>query len=97
MVRMRCYFCHKPIEIKERVGRQERCPFCDRDLHICKNCEFYGVTAYNECREPQAERVVDKEKSNFCDYFVFAKRVYDGPADNPAAAAKKKLEALFKR
>ncbi len=33
------------------------------------NCRFYDETAYNECSEPSAERVVDKEKSNFCDYF----------------------------
>jgi hypothetical protein len=32
-------------------------------------CSFYDSKVYNECRESNAERIVDKEKSNFCDYF----------------------------
>jgi hypothetical protein len=54
------------------------------------------VKSYNECREPQAERVVDKEKSNFCDFFT--------PRRSGAAAGApskddllKKLDDLFKK
>jgi len=32
-------------------------------------CSFYDSRVYNECRESNAERIVDKEKANFCDYF----------------------------
>ena len=32
-------------------------------------CEYYDPHSYNECREPIAERVLDKEKANFCDSF----------------------------
>jgi len=34
-------------------------------------CGFYDTSAYNECRESNADRILEKEKSNFCDYFVF--------------------------
>lgn len=98
-----CFFCHKDIEITDRIGRRETCPHCGLDLHICRNCEFYDSTAYNECREPQAERVVDKEKSNFCDYF--SPSSFPSPlgeragvrGSDPVAEAKKKLEGLFKK
>jgi len=97
---MQCYFCHKELEIGERVGRQDTCPHCSRDLHICKNCQFYDENAYNECHEPQADRVVEKERSNFCDYFVFITGGGDSRTaqkENSADETKRKLEALFKK
>ena len=32
-------------------------------------CQHYAPEHYNECREPVAERIVDKEQANFCDFF----------------------------
>ena len=92
----RCYSCNGEVVVSDRVGRNETCPQCNADLHCCRNCRFYDPASYNECREPQAERVVAKEPANFCDYFE--------PAETPrslkqgdAAAARQKLEGLFKR
>ncbi|MGH7880977.1 MAG: hypothetical protein ACREQD_16000, partial [Candidatus Binataceae bacterium] len=67
---MHCFHCGRPIEGKERVGFRDRCPACDRPVHACLNCEFYDRSYNNECREPQAERVVEKDRSNFCDFFA---------------------------
>ena len=61
---MICFFCGKDAGVFEFVGRGDSCPHCRSDLKVCKNCEFYDVQAYNECREPSAERVVKKEKAN---------------------------------
>ena len=36
---------------------------------MCLNCEHHDRAYNNQCRESQADRVVDKEKFNFCDYF----------------------------
>ncbi len=69
-----CFSCGQEILILERVGRRESCDHCGADLHCCKNCEFYDLSAYNECRESSAERVLDKEKSNFCDQFELRKK-----------------------
>jgi hypothetical protein len=33
-------------------------------------CKYYDPSAYNECRESVADRVVDKEKANYCDFFI---------------------------
>jgi len=51
---------------------------------------------HNQCRETQAEWVADKEKANFCDYFVFSARAA-APAGTGAEAARKKFDDLFKK
>ncbi|MDO8520028.1 MAG: hypothetical protein Q7T11_07700 [Deltaproteobacteria bacterium] len=94
---MTCYFCKSPISITGRIGRRETCSHCGGDLHICKNCSFYDPKSYNECREPQAERVLEKETSNFCDYFAVLEGSVGGAVKDPAAEAKKKLEEMFKK
>ena len=93
---MLCYQCKTENKILDRVGRRDTCAKCDADLHVCKNCNFYDVSAYNECKEPSAERVLDKTKSNFCDYFT-PETASGGAVEDPAAAAKAKLAALFKK
>jgi hypothetical protein len=47
----------------------------------------------NACREPQAERQVDKEQGNFCDWFSLGGR--GGAKDDKAAAARARLDAMF--
>ena len=92
-----CHSCRKEISMERKVGRQETCPSCEADLHVCLNCSFYSPGAYNDCREPQAERVVDKRRSNFCDYFTFV----DNSAKPGAASGKddprNRLDSLFKK
>jgi len=65
-------------------------------MHSCRNCGFYDLAYSNSCRETISERVVDKERFNFCEYFI--------PGDAAAKAqlktktgAQDKLEALFKK
>jgi hypothetical protein len=91
-----CHNCKKPIEAGDRIGRTDTCPYCSEDLHCCLNCRFYDSGSHNKCRESQAERVVDKENSNFCDYFSCAER--DPGGDGPGCTAKHNpLDGLFKK
>lgn len=88
-----CWHCGGDLGALD-YGRQDSCPKCGRDTRVCVGCVNYEQSADNSCREPQAERVVDKEKANFCDYFK--------PASGNAAAAsrdslKAAAEALFKK
>jgi hypothetical protein len=92
----RCHACLKGLELKTPVGRRETCPFCGSELHCCLNCGFYAVGAYNDCREPQAERVVEKNRSNFCDYFVFRDAETEGKGKDSGGSVKTKIESLFK-
>lgn len=91
-----CHHCAKEVVISDRVGRGDTCPFCNADAHCCLNCSFYDTGAYNECREPNAERVLEKDRANFCDYFEFALDRKPGPS-NKELDAKARLEALFKK
>ncbi len=91
-----CHACHKENHPGDQVGRRETCIQCNADLHVCLNCEFYDPKAYNECHEPQADRVLEKDRANFCDYFSPSAHAKGQEAD-PKADAKAKLDALFKK
>jgi len=94
---MYCFHCGRQIEVRERVGFRDSCPGCDRAQHACRNCEFYDPTYHNQCRETQAERVVDKERANFCEYFAPSARRAGAQGPSAKAATASKLEDLFKK
>jgi hypothetical protein len=95
MASLFCFKCQHENKISGQVGRGDECPQCRADLHACKNCAHYDPNSYNECREPQADVVKEKERANFCDYF--------SPRIGAFGAAKKQgdllsaAEALFKK
>jgi hypothetical protein len=76
--------------------RFDVCPYCGADLHICMNCKFYDEFAHNKCKEPQSEYVSNKEKSNFCEYFVFAEVKDLRYSQSNAKDAKERFRNLFK-
>ena len=69
-----CFSCKKGLELssESKITRSEECPYCYASIHCCKMCKFYDTSAYNECRETSADRILEKEKSNFCDYFILS-------------------------
>ncbi|VAW37707.1 hypothetical protein MNBD_DELTA02-25 [hydrothermal vent metagenome] len=73
-----CFSCGKTIDLTGTPGRGDSCRFCTADLRACLNCRFRDDSSYNECREPQAERVKEKDRSNYCEYFEFAESSADG-------------------
>ena len=94
---MHCHACGREVELAsgDRVGFRDECTGCGADLHACRNCEHYDPSAYNECREPNAERVSDRERANRCDYF--APGSSDAAAATTAADSRAALDALFKK
>jgi hypothetical protein len=93
-----CNFCGRQLELRERVGFRDECLHCDRPLHTCRNCGFYDPAYNNACREPMAERVVDKERANFCEYFTPASAgAKPGGGLAATASVQNKLEELFKK
>ena len=91
-----CYFCHGPLDPKTRIVRDSVCPNCQRDVHACVQCRFYDPHAHNKCREPNAERVSERERRNFCDYFSLNLTAATGVRTDRAQAARSKLDSLFK-
>lgn len=92
-----CFRCNGQISdtFKIMVSRSDTCPSCRADIRCCKMCQFYDPKSYNECRESNADRIVEKEKANFCDYYKF------GPGSNDAESARQNAlaaaAALFKK
>ena len=95
-----CSKCKKDVSsvvgTNASLGRKEACPHCSTDLHVCLNCVHYDKTAYNECHEPQAERVLEKDLSNFCDYFKFRSGMASAGGQPSKKDTLKKLDDLFK-
>lgn len=82
------------------VGMRDACPGCGADLHVCRNCAHHDPGAYNACREPGAERVLDKERANRCDLFAPGEGEGAGNAEAGDAArqrAREELDRLFRR
>lgn len=92
--KLQCWKCAASLEdISLPLSRLSKCKACHADLHVCRICEFFDPTVSNQCREPIAEKVNDKTRSNFCGYLQ--------PSDNASKNVKTKnsssgeLEALF--
>ena len=97
------YYCWKcgneqifEVKVGVKVGRKDECPHCGADLHVCKNCNLYQPALHNQCREPNAEWVTDRDRRNFCDYFSLNSAVSTGIKTNRAQDARTKLDQLFK-
>ena len=90
-----CHSCGKNLSFSlgEKISFSEECDHCADDIHNCRMCKFYDSQSYNECKEPSAERIVEKEKRNFCEYFSLIGTSKDDDKENAAISA---AEALFK-
>jgi hypothetical protein len=63
-----CWACGAELQATDYT-REGECPACRKQTHVCRNCRFYDTAKANQCREPIAEPVTDKQRANFCDYF----------------------------
>ena len=91
-IKGKCWNCGTEI-LPLEFGRRDSCGHCGGDTRVCKNCKHYDVRYHNECRETQADRVVEKEKANFCDYFTPG----SSGGTNLKNEARTAAEALFKK
>jgi hypothetical protein len=89
-----CHKCKTEVAEDFFIGRQTQCPFCGTDLHCCLNCSFYDTGSYNDCLEVQAERALEKSRSNFCDFFKFKQTANSSVTAD--LGTRSKLEGLFK-
>ena len=94
-----CYKCGEDlgIALNSVISRNATCSKCKSDLRCCFNCKFFDKQSYNECKEPQADRVVDKDRSNFCDYFSLREGQFSGKNSEDKNKKLSELDNLFKR
>ena len=93
---MDCYHCHSPLEddlkAKPKITFRSVCESCNFDLHVCLSCKFYSPGKPNDCCIPNIDKVIDKEKNNFCDEFVYNDQPFiDAKSKNQKKQIVKKL------
>jgi hypothetical protein len=95
VIELSCFECASVLRFEMLIGFREECFKCKADVRVCKNCEHHDPKIYNECKEPQSERVQSRDRSNRCDYFKprTTKNNEIEKNQNLRAAA----EALFKK
>lgn len=64
-------------------------------MRVCLNCHFYQPSAHWECHETIPERVAEKDRSNFCDYF--RPRQHKAPAAGEPASGSDTARDDFNR
>lgn len=80
-----CFSCGATLP--KTFHRGDRCPECGADVRVCLNCTFYEPSAHWECHETIPERVADKDRANFCDYFRPTEKAERTPR-NPLSGKK---------
>ena len=93
-----CFGCQKKVAVAGKVGFRQDCADCGHDLHSCVQCQHYDPKVYNECKETMADRILEKQKANYCEFFAPTQ----SGVNLPGAGAKKndllaQAEALFKK
>ena len=94
---MICHHCGIELKFEGYISRSDECTRCSSDVHSCLNCDNYDAHAHNKCREPQAEWVTDRDKANFCDFFVPNNLKPASTFKSPAADARSAFDSLFKK
>jgi len=63
-----CWHCGADLGVRD-FGRETNCLDCGKPTRVCRNCCWYAPDRSNQCEEPMAERVMDKVRANFCEFF----------------------------
>jgi hypothetical protein len=93
---LRCFRCGATLEaLSLPLSRRDACPSCSMHLHVCRMCRFFDPAVPKQCREDDAEEVTEKERANFCDWFLPDPDSFDPVRASRSAAAEAKLAALF--
>lgn len=93
---LQCFRCgHSLAALPLPLSRQDQCPECSHYLHVCRMCRHFDPRVPKQCREDDAEEVMDKEKPNFCDWFEATAGRYDAGRAGAASRAEAQLAALF--
>jgi len=57
-------------------------------------CVYFDTAVAQQCREPVADPVSDKQRANFCGYFQINPHAFTVPSDQ-TTASRRQVDALF--
>lgn len=92
-----CFKCQTKNDIVEKVHYRDECEKCGQDLHVCKQCQHYDPSSYNECKETSADRILEKEKANYCDFYLVKTETGKASQNKSKSDLLAQAEALFKK
>jgi len=97
-----CHRCGREVQLTHGLQRTDSCPICHSDLKCCLNCRFFDPHMSNQCREPQVDPVLEKDKANFCELFQYREASTlgmpgMGGAQSEKDRAKAAFDSLFKK
>ena len=91
-----CHQCGWEYAIAGLPGRAESCHQCGADLKVCLNCVSYDRKVAYQCRDRRADEVAEKHMANFCEYFDFVRREWQGKTeDHREVSARDQLKKLL--
>ena len=91
-----CWKCGANLKSVPRpFSRFAECPECKTDLHVCRMCRYYDLRYVGQCSHDFADKVLVKDKSNFCSHFRPDPNAYQGRGDAEKEKAQQELQSLF--
>lgn len=93
---LRCWKCGADLESVPRpFSRFAECPECRDELHVCRMCRYYDRRYIGECSHDTADKVLIKDKSNFCGHFRPSPHAFEGAGNPRKEKAQQELQSLF--
>lgn len=94
---LKCWKCGADLKSVPRpFSRFAECPGCKTELHVCRMCRHYDLRYVGECSHDFADKVLVKDKANFCSHFKPSARAFEGGAGQPEKEkAQQELQSLF--
>jgi len=89
-----CWHCNAGLT-RHEYGRETNCLACGKPTRVCRNCRWYAPGRPNQCEEPVAEPIQDKQRANYCEFFESTRETGGGEAAE-ADAQRQAAEELFK-
>lgn len=90
----KCWGCGSDLTTAD-FGRETLCLSCGKATRVCKNCRWFDPARSLQCQEPMAEKVQDKARANYCEFFEATRDARDAGAA-VAVDVRKTAEDLFK-
>ena len=91
----KCWNCAAELGPQD-YGRETNCMGCGKPTRVCRNCRWYAPGRVNECVEPMAERVLDKTRANYCEFFEPTTETGGAEGVSADEELRKAAEDLFK-
>ena len=93
---IQCFRCGASLEaLTLPISRRDHCPECSSAVHVCRMCSHYARDAIGQCVEDDAEEVLDKENTNYCEWFTPRANAFDPAERGQQQRAEAELASLF--